>query len=283
MQTWVALERDEDQPDLGSLLPDWFECEATEYRDLLKKRTSFSRLKERTQLAIVYVYFFFRFQRDTPRSALDNFFYSAQEPSEGVEEWGYRLERLATKVLAYGQSITFDEYLDQWATGTRDTFFVAKLEEALQSDDPGKSPVIFDYSSFRAWYSRYVTKLIDRRKQIARRSRLMSMNKLRQSRRKSDGKSILSSSKSAIKEKATSGKTPKQVQETAGGQKGFKTNTSDLHRRGPAPPVTRNQHSNLFRPGPNDFRHKRCFNCDKVGHVAKDCPDPKRPRRQKPR
>ena len=74
MQTWVALERDEDQPDLGSLLPDWFECEPKEYRDLLKKRTSFSRLSERTQLAIVFVYFFFRFQRDTPRSAMDNFF-----------------------------------------------------------------------------------------------------------------------------------------------------------------------------------------------------------------
>ena len=53
MQTWVALERDEDQPDLGNLLPDWFECEAKEYRDLLKKRTTFSRLAERTQLAII--------------------------------------------------------------------------------------------------------------------------------------------------------------------------------------------------------------------------------------
>ena len=108
MQTWLALERDEDQPDLGSLLPDWFECEANEYRDLLKKRTSFSRLCERTQLAIIYVYFFFRFQRNTPRSEIDNIFYCAQEPSENVEEWGYRLERLATEVLAYGQSISFD-------------------------------------------------------------------------------------------------------------------------------------------------------------------------------
>ena len=41
LQTWVALEREEDQPDLGSFLPDWFECEPQEYRDLLKKRTSF--------------------------------------------------------------------------------------------------------------------------------------------------------------------------------------------------------------------------------------------------
>lgn len=77
------------------------------------------------------MYFFFRFQRDTPRSALDNFFFATQEPSENVEQWGYRLKRLATKVLAYGQSISFDEYLDQWATGTRDTFFVSKLEEAI--------------------------------------------------------------------------------------------------------------------------------------------------------
>ena len=129
---------------MGSLIPDWFECEAAEYKDLLKKRTSFSCLAERTQLAIVFVYFFHRFQRDTPRSALDDFFFATQEPSEGVEQWGYRLERLATKVVAFGQSISFDEYLDQWATGTRDTFFVSKLEEALQADDPTKPPVIYD-------------------------------------------------------------------------------------------------------------------------------------------
>ena len=36
MQTWVALERDEDQSDLGGLLLDWFEFEAKEYRNLLK-------------------------------------------------------------------------------------------------------------------------------------------------------------------------------------------------------------------------------------------------------
>ena len=74
MQTWLVLERDEDQSDLGSLLPYWFECEEDEYRYLLKKRTSFSRLCERTQMAIIYVCFFFRFQRDTSRSAIDNFF-----------------------------------------------------------------------------------------------------------------------------------------------------------------------------------------------------------------
>ena len=58
---------------------------------------------------------------------------------------------------------------------------------------------------------------------------------------------------------------------------------SDLQRRGPTPSVTRNQHINLFRPGPDSVKNKRCFNCDKLGHLAKDCPDPKRPRRQRPR
>ena len=85
LQTWSALERDEDQPDRTVFLPDWFECEPAEYRDLLKKRALFSRLSERTQVALMFVYFFFRFQRDTPRTTMDNFFYAVQEASESVE------------------------------------------------------------------------------------------------------------------------------------------------------------------------------------------------------
>ena len=211
---------------------------------------------------------------------MDNFFFATQEPSENVEQWGYRLERLATKVLAYGQSISFDEYLDQWATGTRDTFFVAKLEEAIQADDPSKPPVVFDYLSFKTWYSRYINKLVDRRKQLARRSRLMTMSKLRTSTLKVNSKGSKGGQKTPS---PANGKTPTRQPGKIPTPGADKTRLSgDLQRRGPAPSVTQNRHSNLFRPSADSLKNKRCYNCDQLGHLAKDCPKPRRPRRQRP-
>ena len=296
MSTWTALERDEDQPDLGSLLPDWFECESTEYRDLLKQRTSFSRLKERTQVAILYVYFFYRFQRDTPRSAMDDFCFATQESSESVEQWGFRLDRLATKVLSFGLEISFDDYLDQWATGTRDPVFSRKLEEALQSDDPGKPPVVFDYRSFKSWYSRYIGKLVDKRKQLARKSRLMAMNKLRGSLGKS-GPGPRKHNNHTPREDRPKGRKPPGVNTNKGSDSRSDSNgrsdpnsggsrqahrPKDLSRTGPAPPVNVNKHGNLFRPGMDRNRNRRCFNCDQMGHIAKDCPQPRRARQHRP-
>ena len=49
-----------------------------------------------------------------------------------MEQWGFRLDRLATKVVSFGLEISFDDYLDQWATGTRDPVFCRKLEDAIQ-------------------------------------------------------------------------------------------------------------------------------------------------------
>ena len=219
-------------------------------------------------MTIVYVYFFYRFQRDTPRTALDNFYFSSQESSENVDQWGYRLERLATKVFAFGLSISFDEYLDQWTTGTRDTFFCDKLEEAIQSDDPSKPPVVYDYPSFRAWYARYIGKLIDRRKQLARKSRLLTMSKLRRSggANKGDGHNSGTRRKTPHSNKkppeaAHKNNTPSQT----GQRKPTFRTLADLKRAGPAPPVTRNTHPRLFRPGPDALKNKHCFNCDELG------------------
>lgn len=80
---------------------------------------------------------------------MDNFYYAVQEATESVEQWGYRLERLVTKLASFGIAISFDEYLDQWQTGTKDKTFSWKLQEAIQSDDPTRGPVIYDYPSFK--------------------------------------------------------------------------------------------------------------------------------------
>lgn len=287
-QTWAALERDEDQPDLADFIPEWFECEQSEYKDLLKKRALFSHLSERTQIAIIFVYFFYRFQRDTPRTALDNFIYAVQEATESVEQWGYRLERLVTKLISFGISISFEEYLQQWQTGTKDKTFSWKLQEALQSDDPTRAPIIYDYPSFKVWYSRYIGKLVEKKKLLARKSTLLTMNRMRKA---SGGKNTPGDNPRPRSKNPGKGnnKTPGEPSKTRFGnhissftpRSGKKDD--DHQRTGPAPPGNRNVHSRLFRPGPDAIKNKRCFNCDELGHLAKDCPKPKRPRRMRPR
>ena len=123
LEELVSLEQDLHQPDLVSLIPDWYECENKDLMVIMRNRMTFSGLSERTQLAIVIVYFFRRFQKDTPQTTMDDFLYSAQESSESIETWGDRLDRLVMKLSRFGIQISFEEYLEQWCTGTRDGRF----------------------------------------------------------------------------------------------------------------------------------------------------------------
>ena len=161
---------------------------------------------------------------------------------------------------------------------------MTKLEEAIQADDPSKPPVVYDYLSFKTWYGRYISKLVERRKQLARRSRLMTMSKLRSSTQKGEFKGNKGNKKPPPSTKGNSdkGKGPNNHSNKDGPSNRKPHPSDDLHRRGPAPSVTQNRHSNLFRPGPDSLKNRRCYNCDEVGHIAKDCPKPRRPRRQRP-
>ena len=44
---------------------------------------------------------------------MDNFYYAVQESSESVEQCGYRLERLVTRLASFDYSVSFEEYLEQ--------------------------------------------------------------------------------------------------------------------------------------------------------------------------
>ena len=259
LEELVSLQTDLHQPDLAPLIPDWFECENRELMGILRNQMTFSGLSERTQLAIVIVHFFHRFQIDTPQTAMDDFLYSAQEPTESIRTWGDRLDRLVMKLDRFGIQISFDEYLEQWSTGTKDGLFSAKLDEAIEADDPNKLPVIYDFTSFRVWYARYLAKNLSKKKKLQRRSRLLAIHAMR----KKAG---------APKPKGDSGKKK--------GNPVAKPPPTERSHSGPAPAVTTNPHNTLFRPRPSiPMSEKTCFNCGKKGHIAKDCKQPRRPRR----
>ena len=220
---------------------------------MLRNQVTFSDLSERTQLAIVIVHFFHRFQKDTPQSVWDDFSYAAQEPTESIEDWGDRLEKLVLKLARFGVQVSFDEYLEQWVTGTRDGEFANKLDEAIAADNPNTPPVIYDYPSFQVWYNRYVAKTLAKKKKLQRRSRLLSIHNMR---------------KKVRAPRSKSDKPPHNL------------NKVDGSRKGPAPAVNKNPHANLFRTRkpPIPLSEKTCFNCGKKGHLAKDCKEPRKPR-----
>ena len=180
LEELISLQTDLHQPDLAPLIPDWYECETQELMGILRDRITFSGLSERTQLAIIIVHFFRRFQQDTPQTAYDDFLYSAQEPSESIESWGDRLNKMVMKLSRFGIQISFDDYLEQWSTGTKDGAFSSKLDEAITADDPNKLPVIYDYASFVVWYNRYKAKNLSKKKKLQRRSRLLAIHNMRQ-------------------------------------------------------------------------------------------------------
>ena len=115
----------------------------------------------------------------------------------------------------------------------------------------------------------------------------MTMSKLRTTTLKSDGRGGKNNKRNQPSSKGNSdkGRGPggqsNKDSNSAGSQKS--QTPGDLSRRGPAPSVTQNRHSNLFRPGSDVVKNKRCYNSDELGHLAKDCPKPRKPRKQRPR
>ena len=171
---------------------------------IVRNRLTFPDLSERTQLAMVIVHFFRQFQKDTSQTVLDDVLYSAQEPSESVEAWGDRLDRMVMKIVRFGLDISFDEYLEQWSTGTRDGAFSTNLDEALATDDSNKYPVVYDYASFKVWYNRYLATTRDKKKKVQRRSILLAIHSMRKKAGSSIPKVKKKSDKQTSSDKITS-------------------------------------------------------------------------------
>ena len=295
--TIMALEEGTETPDLPQLLPDWFECPMTEIRQMIKGTVGFSQLAPRTKVSILISLFHERYQRITPDRAMEDFKFATQKSDQSLEEWGVEIERLKNRVEKFGKKITWNMYIKKWRTGTRDSYFVGRLTNAMVPTD-NRSPVVIDLHTFRQWYNRYLAQQRERQKDREEHARLVVLERFRQSSLKGSGRGNTNTTQSATRRlydhRARGNNTPR-----GGSQLG-------QHRRGPAPPVTVNQHSSLFqqsgrtrspasrrpaeqRKGPlsilgkgtKQVETRKCYNCNKIGHIAKDCSEPKRPRQMR--
>ena len=289
--TIMALEEGTETPDLPQLLPDWFDCPMTEIRQMIKGTVTFSQLSPRTKVAILISLFHERYQRITPDRAMEDFKFATQRSDQSLEEWGVEIERLKNRVEKFGKNITWDMYIKKWRTGTRDSYFVGRLTNAMVPTD-NRSPVVIDLHTFKQWYNRYLAQQRERQKDREEHARLVVLERFRQS-----------SLKSPTRGNRTQQSPTRRLYDHRA--RGNNNTLLGQQRRGPAPPVTVNQHSTLFQQtgkggGPAHSRSadlrkggvnagrpstpvdtRKCYNCNKVGHIAKDCPHPKRPRKMR--
>ena len=180
------------------------------------------------------------------------------------------MKRLKNKVQKYGYSVSWPQYLRKWTTGTRTVYFTAHLREALCPSDYRRDPVVHDLMSFDSWYQRFLQRQRNRERDLAEHARLFTIQKVHL----------------RSKETPTSPVSNPVLKRTPASK------IVDRKRQGPAPPVTSNRHSNLFFRPPDSSSKIRatpanihegwtCYNCNKKGHIAKDCPLPRQPRRMR--
>ena len=213
-------------PNFADLIPEWFQPSVEEWRDIATGQGLFSTFSERTKTAVIIVYFHFRFQRSSGDSAYSDFIYSAQAKDETVEDWGIRLDMLVETCQKFGKHIFWEEYVNQWLTGTKTKFFVSALEEATLPKDPRTPPMVTDYYSFKMWYEHYRVRGMHKQRTLDKRSRLLKMVEHINSAKKSQVKATPTSKGKANPKPAPS------PSKTSG------TSATDARRTGPAPSVT---------------------------------------------
>ena len=178
--TIEALEEGTETPDLPQLLPDWFECPMTELRKMIRGTIAFSQLSARTKVAIIISLFHEKYQRITPDRAMEEFKFATQKPDESIEEWGIQIERLKNRVEKFGLTISWNEYIKKWKTGTRDVYFTGRLRNAMLPTD-NRSPAVIDAHTFKQWFNRYLKQQRERQKDREEHARLLILDRFRQS------------------------------------------------------------------------------------------------------
>ena len=120
------IERGLDTPDWGSCIPHWF---SPSREDLLRvtRHQQFSSLSYAFRCVLIIVCFHKKFQRGSVKRAWRTFQDAAQRVDETLQEWNSRLDGYVIDLKRYGTIVRFEDYLEQWCTGTNKGHFLNKL------------------------------------------------------------------------------------------------------------------------------------------------------------
>ena len=127
LKTANAMEEDLEEFVLLDFIPDWFECEMRELRQMVSGKLKFAQLKPRTKVAILITYFEEQFQRDTADLAEERFKFATQMDRESIESWGRRLNWLKRRIEKHGRHVPFKKYIAKWQTDTHMQEFTDEL------------------------------------------------------------------------------------------------------------------------------------------------------------
>ena len=114
-------------------------------------RAPFSSLSYPLRLTVLIVHFHRKFQKGTAKDAYIRFEEATQMHNETIEQWGIKLERYEQNIRRYGAEISFDDFMEKWATGTKPSTFVDELRKAKNQMHPDIQPTIHDRRSFEIW------------------------------------------------------------------------------------------------------------------------------------
>ena len=273
LSTLQDMERGLETPDWGACIPHWFQPDNEDLSKVVRHQL-FTSFSYSFRCALLVVYFHKKFQRGSAKRAWRVFQDAAQRTDESLEQWSSRIDSYVIDLKRYGTIVQFEDYLEQWCTGTRPGHFLNKLREAKNPITPGKVPVVHDLKSF-----------------ITFRTAMFS-NALQTKRENEKHRELIARKGRALHDKLKAN-TPKRKPVLEGGKNRFDKNKvkSNLPDPKDGPRQVRNPHSKLMdeKPPPTrralkegrDMSRIKCYNCNKFGHFASKCPIARRPRQQR--
>ena len=251
---------------MNHLIDTWPYTPTGEDYKSLYNRAPFSSLSYPLRLTVLIVHFHRKFQKGTAKDAYIRFEEATQMHNETIEQWGIKLERYEQNIRRYGAEISFDDFMEKWATGTKPSTFVDELRKAKNQMHPDIQPTIHDRRSFEIWKTAMISNS-------------------RQTKHERDKHEALENKHRRYRPKAP--RTPARFPSPKRNVDDARQPQNNKKHDGPGYRQAKNLHSTLLKTTKSPTRQNRdmtkvkCYNCNEYGHFASKCPKPKRNRQQR--